>query len=153
MNHSLDWGPQGMLATIKHCNEAGIATAGAIGLASGSGLSFISNNLINQTGAISVAANVSGAASNLVFDTTTGSNASAVTTGNITFVTGSTSDVNLTVKSKGSALNPGTVGTSTVALPGVLTIDNTIGGTVAELLFAPGDQVAEGAPLLRLSTD
>ena len=28
MNHSLDWGPQGMLATIKHCNEAGIATAG-----------------------------------------------------------------------------------------------------------------------------
>jgi 3-methylcrotonyl-CoA carboxylase alpha subunit len=26
-------------------------------------------------------------------------------------------------------------------------------GTVAELLYAPGDQVAEGAPLLRLSTD
>ena len=24
-------------------------------------------------------------------------------------------------------------------------------GTVAELLYAPGDQVAEGAPLLRLS--
>ena len=113
-----------------HASQAVVLAAGAIGLASGSGLSFISNNLINQTGAISVAANVSGAASNLVFDTTTGSNASAVTTGNITFVTGSTSDVNLTVKSKGSALNPGTVGTSTVALPGVLTIDNTIGGTV-----------------------
>jgi poly-gamma-glutamate synthesis protein (capsule biosynthesis protein) len=27
-NHSLDWGPQGMLATIKHCNAAGIAVAG-----------------------------------------------------------------------------------------------------------------------------
>jgi 3-methylcrotonyl-CoA carboxylase alpha subunit len=26
-------------------------------------------------------------------------------------------------------------------------------GTVAELLYAPGDQVAEGAPLLRLTTE
>jgi multidrug efflux pump subunit AcrA (membrane-fusion protein) len=26
-------------------------------------------------------------------------------------------------------------------------------GTVAELLYAPGDQVAEGAPLLRLTVD
>ena len=109
---------------------SGIVTAGAIGLASGSGLSFVSNNLINQTGAISVAANVSGAASGLVFDTTTGSSASAITTGNVTFVTGSTSDINLTIKSKGSALNPGTVGTSLLNLPGVLTIDNTNGGTV-----------------------
>ena len=109
---------------------SGIVTAGAIGLASGSGLSFVSNNLINQSGAISVAANVSGAASSLVFDTTTGSSASAITTGNVTFVTGSTSDINLTIKSKGSALNPGTVGTSLLNLPGVLTIDNTNGGTV-----------------------
>ena len=33
----------------------------------------------------------------------------------------------------------------TVAAPGK--------GTVAELLYAPGDQVEEGAPLLRLSVD
>jgi 3-methylcrotonyl-CoA carboxylase alpha subunit len=33
----------------------------------------------------------------------------------------------------------------TVAAPG--------NGTVAELLYAPGDQVAEGAPLLRLTVD
>jgi hypothetical protein len=109
---------------------SGIVTAGAIGLASGSGLSFVSNNLINQTGAISVAANVSGAASNVVFDTTTGSSASAITTGNVTFLTGSTNDINLTIRSKGSALDPGTVGTSLLNLPGVLTIDNTNGGTV-----------------------
>ena len=109
---------------------SGIVTAGAIGLASGSGLSFVSNKLINQTGAISVAANVSGAASNMVFDTTTGSSASAITTGNVTFLTGSTSDINLTIRSKGSALDPGTVGTSLLNLPGVLTIDNTNGGTV-----------------------
>lgn len=108
----------------------GIVTAGAIGLASGSGLLFVSNNLINQTGAISVAANVNGAASSLVFDTTTGSSASAITSGNVTFVTGSTSDINLTIKSKGSALNPGTVGTSPLNLPGVLTIDNTNAGAV-----------------------
>ena len=108
----------------------GIVTSGAISLASGSGLSFVSNNIINQTGAISTAANVNGTASNFVFDTTTGSNASAITTGNITFITGSTSDVNLTIKSKGSALNPGTVGTSAIPLPGVLTIDNTNGSTV-----------------------
>ena len=110
--------------------SSGIVTAGAISLASGSGLSLVSNNLINQTGAITVAANVSGMASNLVFDATAGSSASAITTGNITFATGSTSDVNLTIKSKGSALNPGTVGTSLLNLPGVLTIDNTNAGTV-----------------------
>ncbi len=28
MNHSLDWGPEGLLATIKHCEENGIAVAG-----------------------------------------------------------------------------------------------------------------------------
>ena len=111
-------------------SASGIVTSGAISLASGSGLSFVSNNIINQTGAISTAANVNGTASNFVFDTTTGSNASAITTGNITFITGSTSDVNLTIKSKGSALNPGTVGTSVIPLPGVLTIDNTNGSTV-----------------------
>ncbi len=108
----------------------GIVTAGAIGLASGSGLSFVSNNIINQTGAISVAANVSGAVAELVFDTSSGISASAITTGNFAFLTGSTSDVNLTIRSKGSALNPGTVGTSLLNLPGVLTIDNTNGGTV-----------------------
>jgi len=108
----------------------GIVTSGAISLANGSGLSLVSNNIINQTGAISTAANVNGTASNFVFDTTTGSNASAITTGNFTFITGSTSDVNLTIKSKGSALNPGTVGTSAIPLPGVLTIDNTNGSTV-----------------------
>lgn len=28
MNHSFDWGPEGILATIKHCEENGIAHAG-----------------------------------------------------------------------------------------------------------------------------
>jgi poly-gamma-glutamate capsule biosynthesis protein CapA/YwtB (metallophosphatase superfamily) len=27
-NHSLDWGPEGLLATIRNCNKAGIAVAG-----------------------------------------------------------------------------------------------------------------------------
>lgn len=30
-NHSFDWGPEGVLATIKHCREAGIAVAGTGG--------------------------------------------------------------------------------------------------------------------------
>ncbi|TSA34779.1 MAG: S-layer family protein, partial [Opitutales bacterium] len=127
--------------------SSGIVTAGTISLASGSGLSLVSNNLINQTGAISVAANVSGTASNLVFDATTGSSASAITTGNITFVTGSTSDVNLTIKSKGSALNPGTVGTSLLNLPGVLTIDNTNGGTVAAANAVAGVGLTLNGPM------
>ncbi len=33
------------------------------------------------------------------------------------------------------------------------TVAAPVAGTVAELLYVPGDQVAEGAPLLRLSTD
>ncbi len=28
MNHSFDWGPQGIRSTMKHCREAGLATAG-----------------------------------------------------------------------------------------------------------------------------
>ncbi|MEE4450798.1 CapA family protein [Novosphingobium resinovorum] len=28
MNHSFDWGPEGILATIRHCHDAGIACAG-----------------------------------------------------------------------------------------------------------------------------
>lgn len=30
-NHSFDWGPQGILSTIKHCQEAGMAVAGTGG--------------------------------------------------------------------------------------------------------------------------
>jgi len=61
-------------------NDAPALKAADIGisLASGSGLSFVSNNLITVTGAISVAANNTGSSANLVFDTSTGTNASAV---------------------------------------------------------------------------
>ena len=109
---------------------AGIASSGTIAAASGTNISFTSKNTISQTGALNLTSNTSGLPSSVSFDTTSGTNASSITTGNLSITTGSTSDINLSIKSKGAAINPGTIGTSSIVLPGTLTLDNTHGGTV-----------------------
>ena len=111
-------------------SNTGITQTGAIAVnAIGASISFISNNLINQTGAISVVANTSSASpANIIYDTTAGNKASTITSGNLTIGAGTNaSAINYIVRSAGSALSPGVIGSSTVALPGAITIDNTYG--------------------------
>jgi hypothetical protein len=111
--------------------NTGISSTGTITQnANGSNISFISNNIINQTGAIALAANISGTAANITYDTTTGTRASTITSGNVTIGAGTNaSAINYVARSSGSALSPGSIGSGTVALPGSITIDNTFGPT------------------------
>ena len=54
-------------------SHTGITQVGAItNNVSGGSISFVSNNIINQTGAITVAANTSGTISSVIYDTTSG---------------------------------------------------------------------------------
>ncbi|MBU3594824.1 filamentous hemagglutinin N-terminal domain-containing protein [Polynucleobacter sp. 86C-FISCH] len=109
--------------------NTGITQTGAITAnASGGNITFTSNHLINQTGAIALAANVSGNAATVTYDTTTGTKASSITSGTITIGSSSTSDINFMMTSLGSAINPGAIGTSSARLPGTVTLDNTYGG-------------------------
>ncbi|MBT8632250.1 filamentous hemagglutinin N-terminal domain-containing protein, partial [Polynucleobacter paneuropaeus] len=88
----------------------------------GGNITFTSNNIINQTGAITLAANTSGIASYVTYDTTSGNKAANITGGNVTITAGSTSDVNYVAKSAGSGINPGTL-----SVPGYVLLDNTYG--------------------------
>jgi mucin-19 len=104
--------------------NSGIKALGAISLASGSGLSFVSNNLIIVTGAISVDANNAGAAANLVFDTSTGSNASSVSlNGAITTVAVGSDQSGLRVLTKGAPIST----TAGISLTGPIDFNNTVG--------------------------
>ncbi|MBT8632244.1 hypothetical protein AOC23_09175, partial [Polynucleobacter paneuropaeus] len=85
---------------------------------------------ISQNGTITLPANTSGTAANITYDVTTGNKSSTITTGALTVAAGTNSSaINYIVKSAGSAINPGTIGSSTVALPGYVLIDNTYGCT------------------------
>ena len=109
--------------------NTGITQAGVItNNASGSNISFTSNNLISQSGAIYLAANTSGSVATISYNTITGTKASNITAGALTVISGSTSDINYVALSAGSAINPNLIGASTVRLPGAVTIDNTYGG-------------------------
>ncbi|MBT8577618.1 hypothetical protein G6695_00005, partial [Polynucleobacter paneuropaeus] len=108
--------------------NTGISSTGAITQnANGGNITFTSNNIINQTGSITLAANTSGTASTVTYDTTSGNKAANITGGNLTIAAGSTSDINYVVKSAGSGINPGSIGSATVALPGYVLLDNTYG--------------------------
>jgi hypothetical protein len=102
---------------------AGIYQAGAITGVSGSNLSFISNNNISQNGAITLAANTSGTASNIIYDTTTGNKTSTIGSGAITITAGSTSAINYLIKSNGGTISP-----PAVSVPGYILLDNTCPG-------------------------
>jgi filamentous hemagglutinin family protein len=102
----------------------GIKSQGAISLASGSGLSFVTNNLITVNGAISVAANNTGSSANLVFDTSTGTNASSVSlNGAITTVAVGSSQSGLRIRTKGAPIST----TAGISLTGLIDFNNTVG--------------------------
>jgi mucin-19 len=105
----------------------GIYQSGAITGANGSSISFISNNNISQNGAITLAANTSSAAANLTYDITYGNKTSTLLTGALTIPTGSTSAINYIIKTAGSPINPGVIGSATLNLPGYVLLDNTFG--------------------------
>ncbi|WP_216246992.1 YDG domain-containing protein, partial [Polynucleobacter sp. AP-Capit-er-40B-B4] len=116
----------------------GIYQIGTITGASGSNISFISNNNIQQNGAIVLALNTSGAAANITYDVTTGNKTSSILAGALTIATGTnTSPINYIIKSAGSAINPAAIGTSTLALPGYVLIDNTYGCTASTPACTP----------------
>ncbi|MBT8613738.1 hypothetical protein G6664_08750, partial [Polynucleobacter paneuropaeus] len=96
--------------------NTGITQTGAItDNAVGSNITFTSNNIINQTGAIALVANTGSTAANITYDTTSGTKTSNITTGTLTIGAGTNnSGINYIVKSAGSAINPGTIGSSTL---------------------------------------
>jgi len=117
--------------TVGATTHTGIYLAGAItDNAVGSNISFITNGIINQTGAIALVANTGGTAANITFDTTSGNKSSNITTGALTIASGTnTSGINFIAKSAGSNINPGAIGSASVALPGYASLDNTFGCT------------------------
>ncbi|MBT8608429.1 filamentous hemagglutinin N-terminal domain-containing protein, partial [Polynucleobacter paneuropaeus] len=104
---------------------AAIADTGAITGASGTNITFISNGIITQNGAITLAANTSGTASTVTYDTTSGNKAANITGGNLTIAAGSTSAINYSVLTAGARIDIAGV----VSVPGTITLDNTYGCT------------------------
>ena len=96
--------------------------------AAGSNISFISNKAIYQSGTITLVPNTTTNAASITYNTTSGDKTATITTGTLTIGSGSnTSAINYIVKSAGSAINPGAIGSATVALPGYVLLDNTYG--------------------------
>ena len=105
--------------------NTGISQSGAItDNAVGGNISFVSNNSINQSGAIALVANTGANASSVTFDTTSGTNASTITTGALTVGSGSSVGINFIEKSAGAGLT-----VSATAVPGYIDIDNSWGGS------------------------
>jgi filamentous hemagglutinin family protein len=103
---------------------SGIVDSGAITLASGSNLTFTSNNVINQSGAITEAANASGVAANVLYNTTAGNYLSNITAGTFTSTsTGANAVVNYSITANGSAIVVPALSTS-----GLILIDNRCSG-------------------------
>ena len=115
--------------TVGVSTNTGIYQTGAItNNAPGSNISFISNGIINQTGAIAVVANTTGTAASITYDATSDGRSSSITTGALTIASGTNnSPINYIIKASGAAINPGAIGSSTVALPGYVLLDNTYG--------------------------
>jgi mucin-19 len=112
--------------------DTGIYQIGAItNNAAGSNISFISNNIINQVGAIALAANTGSPAANVIYDTTSGTRASNISGGVVTVTSGVGSVINYIARSAGSAIWTPAIGTSSARLPGTVTLDNTFGCATA----------------------
>ena len=116
-----------LLVIGNNSNQAGTGISidgyGTISnVANGGNITFKSNNNINQTTAITMAANTSGTAKALTYDVTSGTNASTVVGGNLTLTAGSTSPVNYNLLAAGAHLDGGAIN-----VPGTITLDNTYG--------------------------
>ena len=100
----------------------GIVQNGVItSLSNGGDILFASNNKITQNGTISVAANTSGQAANIEYNTTTGNKLSIINPGVVTFNGTSTSDINYKNLASGAEI----IVNSTMNVPGAITLDNT----------------------------
>jgi mucin-19 len=78
----------------------------------------------------------------ITYDTTTGNKSSSIVGGALTIAAStSSSAINYLMRSAGSALNPGAIGTSSIALPGTITIDNTFGSDLVQKHLATSQQV------------
>ncbi|MBT8637427.1 hypothetical protein G6644_09230, partial [Polynucleobacter paneuropaeus] len=115
--------------TVATSSNTAIYQAGAIAdNAAGSNISFIANGIINQTGTIALVANTTGTAASITYNTTSDGIASTIATGALTVAAGTNSSaINFIAKSAGAAINPGVIGSTTVALPGYVLLDNTYG--------------------------
>lgn len=106
----------------------GITSTGAItDNANGGGILFKSNGDISQTGLVTVAANTSGTASSVTYDTTTGNLNSSITAGALTLTGGvaaSNTAINYIQKASGAP-----IAVSAVSMPGYILLDNTYGCT------------------------
>ena len=107
----------------------GIASTGAIAMqSSGGSILFKSNGGIAQSGSVTVAANVSGSASSITYDTTTGNKNSSITSGALTLTGGasaSSAAINYIEKASGALIAT----TGALSMPGYILLDNTYGGT------------------------
>ena len=113
---------------VANIGNPGIASTGAMAIQSNGGsFLFQSNGDISQTGAVTLAANTSGVASSVTYDTTSGNKNATITSGSLTLTGGaaaSNTAINYIQKSAGAAL-----GVGSLAVPGYILLDNTYGGT------------------------
>ena len=113
---------------VANIGNPGIASTGAMAIQSNGGsFLFKSNGDISQTGAVTLAANTSGVASSVTYDTTSGNKNATITSGSLTLTGGaaaSNTAINYIQKSAGAALAVGAI-----TMPGSITLDNTYGGT------------------------
>jgi hypothetical protein len=115
--------------------NTGIYQTGTITGISGSSISFTSNNKIDQNGALTLAANASANAANITYDTSTGTRLSTIAGGTLTIAANtSSSAINYTAISAGANINPSLIGTTSIVLPGTITLDNTFGTVSGELV-------------------
>ncbi len=106
--------------------NVGISATGAIiENQVGGNVSFISNNKITQTGAVTLVANTGGTAASVLYDTRTGNSGSTIQNGLLSIGAGtSTSAINFTELTNGALIINGGV-----TVPGYILIDNTNGSS------------------------
>jgi hypothetical protein len=131
----INLGGGNILVTANNANPGsaiGITQTGNItNNAAGSNISFISNNKINQVGAITLAANTGSPSANVLYDTTSGNKDSSIVSGALTYTAATGTVINYVAKSAGSAISNGAIGTLNARLPGTVTLDNTFGCATA----------------------
>jgi autotransporter-associated beta strand protein len=124
-----------ILVTANNVNPGsaiGITQTGNLtNYAAGSNISFISNNKINQVGAIALAANTGSPSANILYDTTSGNKDSSIVSGALTYTAGAGTVIDYVAKSAGSAISNGAIGVLVNRLPGTVTLDNTFGCATA----------------------
>jgi outer membrane protein OmpA-like peptidoglycan-associated protein len=109
------------------------AAGGSVGISSttitqnqvGGNISLISNNKINQSGAVTLVANTGNAVASILYDTRSGNSASTIQNGALSVGAGtSTSAINFSQLTNGALITNGGV-----AVPGFILIDNTNGSS------------------------